>query len=370
MATITAEALGDTFLKVDFADLKEGVCKRMVWDEKPILICRRTSQQISRLLEPREMLPAAANDSGLIKSLEGAQLAYGRSFANELLAMHSALPNSGLRSLRDDVFVVIPSDPYTGCAILTRADKRQRSTVVPMEGVGGFYNPCGGESYDLAGRIVAGHQHGNDWNLHVPPYRHDDADTLTLGMLPDGVRVPDFDFSPNLYDPRLSAVARLLLATEWGSEALVRRLVNNGLSVNVTNEFNVTPLMVASGRGNSSLVQFFIERGADPDAANAKGVTPLSSALMVGNEHIVSLLLQANASVVRRCHQSECPPPYLIQVLETNPDKAERVALVRLLLEYGANPHEVYAGKTVLEAAEALADADMVHLIQLYATDQ
>jgi ubiquinol-cytochrome c reductase iron-sulfur subunit len=54
---------------------------------------------------------------------------------------------------------------------------------------GGFFCPCHGSKYDLAGRVFAGVP--APYNLPVPPYHFPDAKTLRIGENPAGA---NFDF--------------------------------------------------------------------------------------------------------------------------------------------------------------------------------
>jgi len=48
--------LSSTTLKVSLADLEPGMMKRLVWEARPVLIYRRTSEQILSLDEPNDRL--------------------------------------------------------------------------------------------------------------------------------------------------------------------------------------------------------------------------------------------------------------------------------------------------------------------------
>jgi ubiquinol-cytochrome c reductase iron-sulfur subunit len=47
---------------------------------------------------------------------------------------------------------------------------------------GGFFCPCHGSKFDLAGRVFQGVPAPT--NLEVPPYRFDDENRITIGLNP------------------------------------------------------------------------------------------------------------------------------------------------------------------------------------------
>jgi ubiquinol-cytochrome c reductase iron-sulfur subunit len=64
------------------------------------------------------------------------------------------------------------------------------SSDTPASGwLGGYFCPCHGSKYDLAGRVFSGVP--APYNLPVPPYRFVNDKTLRIGENPPDV---DFDF--------------------------------------------------------------------------------------------------------------------------------------------------------------------------------
>jgi ubiquinol-cytochrome c reductase iron-sulfur subunit len=81
------------------------------------------------------------------------------------------------RETKPEVFVVVGVCTHLGCAPIERFD------VAPEDlgpnWVGGFYCPCHGSKFDLAGRVFAGVPAPT--NLTVPPYRYVGSDLIIVG---------------------------------------------------------------------------------------------------------------------------------------------------------------------------------------------
>ncbi len=79
------------------------------------------------------------------------------------------------RSLRPEWLVVEGSCTHLGCAPLEDFQAR------PVEGWGGgFFCPCHGSKFDLAGRVFKGVPAPT--NLRVPPYRFVRDDLILIGQ--------------------------------------------------------------------------------------------------------------------------------------------------------------------------------------------
>lgn len=73
-----------------------------------------------------------------------------------------------------------------------------------------------------------------------------------------------------------------------GKEYLVKFWVENGADVNITDNFDNTPLMYAAKNGNKKTVEFLVEKqNADINAANSIGETPLHYAAKGGKRHSI-----------------------------------------------------------------------------------
>jgi len=140
-----AQALGAP-VQVDIGKLEEGQMVRQMWRGKPVWVLKRSPEMLERL--HNEMAKLADPNS----EVETQQPIYAQ---NED------------RSLKPEILVVLGVCTHLGCAPLERFD------VAPPDlgpdWVGGFYCPCHGSKFDLAGRVFAGVPAPT--NLVVPPYR-------------------------------------------------------------------------------------------------------------------------------------------------------------------------------------------------------
>ena len=149
-----AQALGAP-VTVDISKLEIGALLRVEWRGRAIYIVHRTD----------EMLSALAKDTAQLKdptSEESVQPSYA---TNE----H--------RSVRPAFLVLEGVCTHLGCAPLPRFE------VAPADlgpdWPGGFYCPCHGSKFDLAGRVFDGVPAPT--NLPVPPYRYINDNTILIG---------------------------------------------------------------------------------------------------------------------------------------------------------------------------------------------
>ena len=82
------------------------------------------------------------------------------------------------RSIKDEFLIVKGLCTHLGCA------PKYRPEVAPAdlgpEWTGGFFCPCHGSKFDLAGRVFKGVPAPT--NLEVPPHRYESDDVITIGL--------------------------------------------------------------------------------------------------------------------------------------------------------------------------------------------
>ncbi len=147
-----AQALGAP-VEVPLDSLEPGAMVRVIWRGKLIYVVRRDEAMLERLAETADLVrdPDSA--------VESQQPEYA---ANEY------------RSVRPEYLVVEGSCTHLGCAPLAEFQ------VVPAENwYGGFFCPCHGSRFDLAGRVYKGVPAPT--NLRVPPYRFIRDDVIMIG---------------------------------------------------------------------------------------------------------------------------------------------------------------------------------------------
>jgi ubiquinol-cytochrome c reductase iron-sulfur subunit len=147
-----AKALGAP-VTADFSALEPGQRMIVEWRGKPVWIVRRSKQMLETL--PKVDAQVADPDSKRPN-----QPPYAK---NET------------RSLKPDVFVVIGICTHLGCS---PTDKFQVGELGP-DWEGGFFCPCHGSKFDLAGRVFKNMPAPD--NLVVPPYKFVSDTSVLIG---------------------------------------------------------------------------------------------------------------------------------------------------------------------------------------------
>ena len=81
------------------------------------------------------------------------------------------------RAVREDFLVVIGNCTHLGC--LPKARFEQAQPELGADWPGGFFCPCHGSRFDLAGRVFQGSP--ASVNLRIPPYSFSGDSTLVIG---------------------------------------------------------------------------------------------------------------------------------------------------------------------------------------------
>jgi ubiquinol-cytochrome c reductase iron-sulfur subunit len=146
-----ARALGAP-VEVDISKVEPGALLKVEWRGRAVMIVHRTSAMLEELGNMGSLLADPASEDS--EQPEYADNAY--------------------RSRKPEILVVEGVCTHLGCAPIPRFE------VAPADlgedWVGGFYCPCHGSKFDLAGRVFSGVPAPT--NLTVPPYTF-----LTEGLL-------------------------------------------------------------------------------------------------------------------------------------------------------------------------------------------
>jgi ubiquinol-cytochrome c reductase iron-sulfur subunit len=142
-------------VEVDISKLEPGQLIRVMWRGKPVWVLKRTPEALATLAEVKDKL--ADPDSE-----ESDQPEYA---ANEA------------RSRKPDIFVAVGVCTHLGCSPTYRPD--QRPADLGPDWLGGFFCPCHGSLFDLAGRVYKGVPAPK--NLEIPPYRFLTESLLFVG---------------------------------------------------------------------------------------------------------------------------------------------------------------------------------------------
>jgi len=150
-----ARALGAP-LEIDISKLEPGQMITQSWRKQPVYVVRRTPEVVAKLAS----VTASLKDPN---SEASEQPDYAR---NEM------------RSLKPEVLVL-----YAACTHLGCLPKQYFTAADPLMGAdwpGGFFCPCHGSRFDLAGRVFNGSPAST--NLRVPPHKFATDSMLVIGI--------------------------------------------------------------------------------------------------------------------------------------------------------------------------------------------
>lgn len=148
-----AEAAGAP-VQVDISKLAEGEQITVEWRGKPVWIVRRTAEMLAEL-------PKLDGDLRDPSSEVEQQPAYAK---NEY------------RSIKPEYFVAVGICTHLGCV----PTYRPQPGSVDATWAGGFFCPCHGSKFDMAGRVYKGVPAPT--NLEVPPYKYVTETSVLVGM--------------------------------------------------------------------------------------------------------------------------------------------------------------------------------------------
>lgn len=146
-------------VEADISALKPGEKMTVEWRGKPVWILRRTPEQLADLPTLDSQL---ADPNSERKPAEQAP-EYARNAA---------------RSIKPEFFVAVGICTHLGCS---PSDKFQTGPQpsLPDDWKGGFFCPCHGSSFDLAGRVYKNKPAPD--NLEVPPHMYLSDTKLLIG---------------------------------------------------------------------------------------------------------------------------------------------------------------------------------------------
>lgn len=142
-------------VEVDISSLAPVELKTVEWRGNPIWILRRTPAMLSGLASLGTQL------SDPDSRVESQQPAYAR---------------NPTRSIDPEVLVTISLCTHLGCIPTYAPEPDALQPGWP----GGFYCPCHGSKFDLAGRVYRGSPAPT--NLVIPPYRYEADGRIAIGL--------------------------------------------------------------------------------------------------------------------------------------------------------------------------------------------
>jgi len=150
-----ARALGAP-TELDVSKIDPGQMTIVTWRRQPIYVVRRTPEMLAHLKGHDPLLKDPNSD-------DSDQPPYTKN------AYRSRLP---------EILVLIGTCTHLGC--LPKQRFEAASAEMGAYWPGGFFCPCHGSRFDLAGRVFTGSP--ASVNLRVPPYEFPNPRTLIVGM--------------------------------------------------------------------------------------------------------------------------------------------------------------------------------------------
>ncbi|OQW75651.1 MAG: ubiquinol-cytochrome c reductase iron-sulfur subunit [Proteobacteria bacterium ST_bin11] len=140
---------------VDISKMEPGQLIRVAWRGKPVWVLNRTPEVISTL---------STLDSKLADPV-----------SNE--SMQPENSKNPLRSIKPEIFVAVGLCTHLGCSPTFRPEIAPNDLGADWKG--GFFCPCHGSWFDLAGRVYRGVPAPT--NLEIPPYRYVTDNLIVVG---------------------------------------------------------------------------------------------------------------------------------------------------------------------------------------------
>lgn len=142
-------------VRADISKLEPGQMIRVKWRGKPVWMVKRTEEML-------ETLPTLDGELRDPESLQPMQPEYAQ---------------NGYRSIKPEVLVTVGICTHLGCSPTYRPDVAPADLGADWKG--GFFCPCHGSTFDLAGRVYKGVP--APLNLEIPPHRYLSDDEIMIG---------------------------------------------------------------------------------------------------------------------------------------------------------------------------------------------
>lgn len=144
-------------VEADISKLEPGQMLTVEWRGKPVWVVRRTEKNLADLSSLDGILLDPASDN------TGQQPEWAK---------------NAVRSQKNEYVVLVGICTHLGCSPTYRPDIGA-ADLGGADWKGGFFCPCHGSKFDLAGRVYAGVPAPK--NLEVPPYKFLTESTILVG---------------------------------------------------------------------------------------------------------------------------------------------------------------------------------------------
>ncbi|MGB7815243.1 MAG: ubiquinol-cytochrome c reductase iron-sulfur subunit [Methylotenera sp.] len=143
-------------VEVDISKIEPGTIMTAEWRGKPVWIINRTPEQTAELAKHNDQLSDPDSD---------------------VVSQQPAYSKNSHRSIKENISVVVGICTHLGCSPTA---KLQAGGDMGNNWAGGFFCPCHGSKFDLAGRVFKGSPAPT--NLVVPPHQYLTDTTLLIGV--------------------------------------------------------------------------------------------------------------------------------------------------------------------------------------------
>lgn len=151
-------------VKVNIGKLEMDSMMTAEWQGFPIFILRRSQQTLDNIAKMEERVLDPQSEKSTSKQPD---------YCKNALRASDARP---------DIMVFKAICTHLGC--VPKYWDINDPEATEADWMGGFFCPCHGSLFDLAGRVFKGVPAPD--NMEVPPYRFDSENAITIGLDPEG----------------------------------------------------------------------------------------------------------------------------------------------------------------------------------------
>ena len=152
---------------VDISKLQTGQLVRVLWRKKPVWIFKRGAEAL-----------AALESDAVIKNLSDPD---GSGYSKNQQPKYVTTNYRSIKN-KEEVAVIVAVCTHLGCSPTYRPEPGA-ADLGGDSWKGGFYCPCHGSKFDLAGRVYAGVPAPT--NLMIPPYHYVSDTLIRIGVDPE-----------------------------------------------------------------------------------------------------------------------------------------------------------------------------------------
>jgi ubiquinol-cytochrome c reductase iron-sulfur subunit len=147
-------------VEADISKLEEGAMMTVEWRGKPVWLLKRNQQMLDDLPTLKDQLLDPNS---------------------EMASQQPKYAQNASRSIKPEVLVLVGICTHLGCSPTFRPDVAPADLGPAWKG--GFFCPCHGSRFDLAGRVYKGVPAPS--NLEVPSYRYLSDSRVLIGVDPE-----------------------------------------------------------------------------------------------------------------------------------------------------------------------------------------